>query len=416
MIGNSGVPRAFECLLAIQWCPAFSSISTADLRPLARASRLISLAEGSVLFGPGDPLDGLYVVESGSLELAGSAATDRTPVAVVGPGDIVGTALVAPEGVNSHSAVATSPARVVELPRRDVLDLFERHPNIRAHLRDVFERRQLLYRAASTGSRTRHKGQAEIVAVHSPKGGAGTTTIAISVAAALGASGAGDVVLVDLALPFNDCARFTGTVPTASIARVGQLRSDQVEDAIVSAVVPVGDISLLVGALGPAEADLITPALVESVLAALRREFRYIVVDTGVSRLLGTNLLSRADLPLLVLSPEVSAVSEVVRLLPQLSDRGRRPRVLFNHPAPVAAVRRRSVERLLRLGPVIQIPFDRRVHELVARGRLTMAVAAGSRVAKAVRPVTADLAAKTAHSPQVGGRDRTRRQRRWTLS
>ncbi len=54
-----------------------------------------------------------------------------------------------------------------------------------------------------------------IVAVYAVKGGAGRTTIAVNLAAAIGQKHRGECVLIDLSLPYNHAALVANLAPTA---------------------------------------------------------------------------------------------------------------------------------------------------------------------------------------------------------
>src|SRR5439155_2334554 len=102
--------------------------------------------------------------------------------------------------------------------------------------------------------------QARLVATYSPKGGVGKTTLALNLAAALAHQNRGDVLLLDLSLPFNHAALLANLAPSTCLARLADLEQG-FEERLESAVVyhPTGFL-LLSTALTPEEADLVTPA------------------------------------------------------------------------------------------------------------------------------------------------------------
>src|SRR5207244_4852940 len=85
---------------------------------------------------------------------------------------------------------------------------------------------------------------------------------------------------------------------------------DSSGDAVLSAVrYAAGGPMILPGALRPEEADEVTPELVNKAIATLRKTFRYIVVDLGVT--ITDSTLALFDLTqhvVLVAAPELSAV------------------------------------------------------------------------------------------------------------
>ena len=68
--------------------------------------------------------------------------------------------------------------------------------------------------------------------MYSPKGGAGRTTMAVNVAAALSKQFPGEVLLVDLALPYNHTALLSNLVPTGCLALASQAPAANFEEAV----------------------------------------------------------------------------------------------------------------------------------------------------------------------------------------
>src|SRR5260370_39334191 len=75
-----------------------------------------------------------------------------------------------------------------------------------------------------------------IAAVYSVKGGAGRTTIAVNIAAALGQKHRGDCLLLDLGLPYNHAALVANLVPTSCVALSDRAVHCALEAAALGAV------------------------------------------------------------------------------------------------------------------------------------------------------------------------------------
>src|SRR5207248_1893402 len=68
------------------------------------------------------------------------------------------------------------------------------------------------------------------------------------------------------------------------LARTASLPEGSFDDVLLSAVLyHAGGPMILPGALRPEEADEVTPELITRAIAVLRKSFRYIVVDLGVT-------------------------------------------------------------------------------------------------------------------------------------
>lgn len=171
-------------------------------------------------------------------------------------------------------------------------------PAMRAGIRDLVapqaepeQLRVLLERAAGTaesrrrspagnGGEVRRRGR--VIPVMSPKGGVGKTTVATNLAVGLAKAAPMGVVIVDLDLQFGDVASGLNLVPdhTISDAVFGTAAQDtMVLKAFLSAH-PSGAYALC-APRHPADADLIKPVHITTLINQLSLEFQYVVVDTS---------------------------------------------------------------------------------------------------------------------------------------
>ena len=133
-----------------------------------------------------------------------------------------------------------------------------------------------------------------IIAVMSPKGGVGKTTVATNLAVGLGKTSPMSVVIVDLDLQFGDVASGLLLEPEFTItdAVMGAASQDSMVLKTYLTVHPAG-IYALCAPRSPVEMDRITAAHVSHLLEQLRQEFRYIVVDTAPG--LGEHVLATLE-------------------------------------------------------------------------------------------------------------------------
>lgn len=119
------------------------------------------------------------------------------------------------------------------------------------------------------------------IAVVSPKGGSGKTTIATNLAVGLAAAAPGQVSIVDLDLQFGDVATALQLMPEYSVADAA--RSLASLDAMSLKVLlthhPL-DLYALCAPDSPADGERISANQTSQVLDLMRRDFRYVVVDT----------------------------------------------------------------------------------------------------------------------------------------
>lgn len=121
-----------------------------------------------------------------------------------------------------------------------------------------------------------------LITIASPKGGVGKTTVATNLALGLAAGAPQSTVLVDLDVQFGDVAAALDLQPTYTIADM--IGGGAVSDLMaLKALLTVHDSGLQVvcGVASPDEADALTPTAISALLQTLRREYRYVIVDTA---------------------------------------------------------------------------------------------------------------------------------------
>jgi pilus assembly protein CpaE len=122
----------------------------------------------------------------------------------------------------------------------------------------------------------------KVIAVFSPKGGVGKTTIAVNLALALTEKGARRVCLVDLDLAFGDVAITMQLFPTHSIEQaIGS--EDALDVEMLDQLLTRHQDSLMVLAAPPHPdtRERVTPLLVSRIIRNLRETFDYVVIDTA---------------------------------------------------------------------------------------------------------------------------------------
>jgi pilus assembly protein CpaE len=152
----------------------------------------------------------------------------------------------------------------------------------------------------------------KVVSVFSPKGGVGTTTLAVNLAGALRAQGE-RVALVDGNASFGNVGMFLNLEPSTNMLQVidglSQTHTTSVDEALITH--PSG-LSVLLAPPRPEDGERITGDHVDAVLTRLRATYDYVVVDTCPSyddRVL--TMLERADHILVPTGPELSSIKNV---------------------------------------------------------------------------------------------------------
>jgi pilus assembly protein CpaE len=181
------------------------------------------------------------------------------------------------------------------------------------------------------------KRRGQVVTVFSPKGGAGTTTVATNMAVLLAGRGRHRVCLVDLDLEFGDVSIMTGLSPARSLVdAVGRTFDESTVDAVLT---PWRDgIDCVLAPVDPSAGERIDSPLVTALLAALRRRYDYVVVDTP-SHLTehALDAFDAGDHHLVITTPQLTALKSTRLLLDTLQLLGypdSRRCVLLNQAGP----------------------------------------------------------------------------------
>jgi pilus assembly protein CpaE len=153
-----------------------------------------------------------------------------------------------------------------------------------------------------------------VVALFSPKGGAGRTTIAVNLAVA--AVGLGRrVVLVDASFQFGDVALLLNLSPKdkSMFELVPELDAGGDPDNVDTFTVPhQSGLSVILAPPSPEMADVITPSGVKLVLDALRARYDLVIVDCASwFNDVTLGILDTADTILTLLTLEITTIKDV---------------------------------------------------------------------------------------------------------
>ena len=207
---------------------------------------------------------------------------------------------------------------------------------------------------------------AKVCVVLSGKGGCGKTFVAINLAVAMRVETGARVCLVDLDLQFGDIGVMMNLDHAKTITELvdgaGTLDWEFVDDVLADG--PLG-LRILLGPFSPEYGDLVRAEHVHQIVDILRREFDYVVVDTG-------SQLSEATLEAIDLSDQVIVVGALtipaikdtrlmLKMLESLRvDRSHISVVVNSHDAH-AVYDTATIERNLKFPVTLQLPSEPRL-------------------------------------------------------
>jgi len=222
----------------------------------------------------------LDIMADGS-KVAAQIAQLRPDVVIVDvllQGRVKGPTLIA----QLHAAAVGVPVIVLTVPQKPIESDFEQ--GIHAVLSMPFSGYDLISRIHAVHAafqETEEAGNSRLITVFAPKGGVGTTTIALNLAVAFGQAGK-RTALIDGSLQFGDL-RALLKVP-ANAPSIIDLPTDRIAEADLSDVLwrdPSG-IDLLLAPPRVEQHEMITVRDLDKILSLMRRVYDVIVMDTMV--------------------------------------------------------------------------------------------------------------------------------------
>ncbi len=202
------------------------------------------------------------------------------------------------------------------------------------------------------------------VAVYSPKGGVGTTTIATNVAIAAVGPRPDRVVLVDLALQFGGVATLLDLDPKQTLADVVRDEASLREPELLRTYAMRHDSGLhvLAAPAAPEAAETITPAHVKQILKTLLEGYDMVIVDAGSTldeRVL--TIFELAECVVLPITPEIGALKAMHALVEYLGEAGSvglKSMFVLNDVFAREILKLRDVESFLGSKIAVELPYD----------------------------------------------------------
>lgn len=226
-----------------------------------------------------------------------------------------------------------------------------------------FQRSQDLAPVVSADGLTLNRPR-RLVAVYSPKGGVGTTTIATNIAVTAAQRRADRVVIVDLDVQFGGVATHLDLEPKLTLADV--VRDDVAlrESDILKTYITRHDSGLhvLASPHTPEAAELITADHVTQLLDVLLDGYESVVVDAG--SVLDERTLRVFDVAeniVLPVHPEMSALKAVHALLEYLNEAGSiagKSTFVLNNMFAREVLKPRDIESVLGTRITTDLPYD----------------------------------------------------------
>src|SRR5207342_163715 len=205
--------------------------------------------------------------------------------------------------------------------------------------------------AAASGARSTESGEPGIiVAVFSPKGGVGRTTVAVNLAVAAATELGKKVVIMDGSFQFGDVGVLHHLNPKSkSIADlIPELEAGELDSIDTFLIDHSAGIRVLLAPPSPETAEMITAGGVKKVLETLRRDHDLVVVDcTSYFNDTTLAILDAADVILTMLSLEITSIKNMrlfLEVAEQLGYESGKVRLVLNRADSALGIRVADVE------------------------------------------------------------------------
>ena len=203
-----------------------------------------------------------------------------------------------------------------------------------------------------------------VVVFFSPKGGAGTTTLAVNVALAMAEERPGRVALVDLDLQWGQVSTHLDLRPKATIAELTRDAQAIDEPSLIRTYMEHKEpgLDVLCAPLSPENGSLVTAEHVTALTAGLRTTYDLVVIDAASTLDERSHAaFEAADVVVFTACPEISALKALHTLLESLSETGAavgKTLFVLNHVFGREMLKLQDIENSLVAKITLEIPHE----------------------------------------------------------
>jgi pilus assembly protein CpaE len=256
--------------------------------------------------------------------------------------------------------------RLLEAGADDVMirPIDERELDARVEALDLRHRRSKELRPSTLVATTRRPGR-RLIVVYSPKGGVGTTTVAVNLALAIGARMPDAVALLDLTPMGGDVATHLDIRPKLTVADLIRDSQGMISPEILRSTYLTRHergVLLLAGSPAPATAPLMSGEEATRTLEGLLTAVPTVVVDLGShldERVVAS--LDAADDVVVVVAPDFPTLKVTHSFFEFLNEGGSRasePTIVVNEIYALPTLTQGDIENALGRRVAIRIPYD----------------------------------------------------------
>jgi pilus assembly protein CpaE len=203
-----------------------------------------------------------------------------------------------------------------------------------------------------------------LIVFFSPKGGVGTTTLAVNTAIAMAESRPGRVALVDLDLQWGQASTHLDLRPKATIAELTRDAQAMDEPSLIKTYMEHKEpgLDVLCAPLSPENGTLVTAEHVTRLAAGLRSTYDLVIIDAASTLDERTHAaFEAADVVVFTTAPEIAALKALHSLLETLSETGAavgKTVFVLNHVFGREMLKLQDIENSLAAKITLEIPHE----------------------------------------------------------
>jgi pilus assembly protein CpaE len=203
-----------------------------------------------------------------------------------------------------------------------------------------------------------------IVAVHSLRGGVGTTSISVNLALAFNQIWAKETLIIDAVLSAGQVSMMLNSKPRYTWEDFVEIELKNIDDDLVREIVskhPTG-LSFISAPRSPIALDTFSDEFWHLVLGKLAKQYEFIVIDTAHDFSDVTiQMLNFASDLVLVLAPEMSslrAAMSAIDIYDKLGFPSEKIKLLVNSNSPIGGIRQAQIEKVLHHPVDFALPYE----------------------------------------------------------